>query len=171
MVSTGYPSDSDPRDEHPVCHECREDLSQDFWGDWFCAEWDAQNSQKNEESAANAGGYCCAKHHSFGAGLHLRQRMNALIDTLMARLHELTQENKRLTNENQKQKETIDRLGSQVAEGRSTGVEITDHGAAGEDAGICSANCVVGLLRRQDGATTVAGDGHVAPSASIDVQA
>ena len=89
----------------------------------------------------------------------------------MERLHELTQENKRLTNENQKQKETIERLGSQVAEGRSTGVEITDHGTAGEDAGLCGAGCVVGLLRRQDGARPLAGDGHVAPRTSLDVQA
>ena len=51
MVSTGFPGDSDPKDEHPVCHVCREDLSQDFWGDWFCSECDAKKSQKNEESA------------------------------------------------------------------------------------------------------------------------
>jgi len=51
MVSTGFPGDSDPRDEHPVCHVCAEDLSQDFWGDWFCAECDAKKSQQNEESA------------------------------------------------------------------------------------------------------------------------
>ena len=84
----------------------------------------------------------------------------------MERLHELTQENKRLTNENQEYKKTIERLGSQVAEGRSTGVEITDHGTAGVDAGVCGAGCVVGLLRRQDGAGPLAGDGHVAPRTS-----
>ena len=82
--------------------------------------------------------------------------MSILIDTLMERLHELTKENNKLKHENQRQKETIERLGSQVAEGRSTGVEITDHGTAGEDAGICGADCVVGLLRRQDGAEPVA---------------
>jgi hypothetical protein len=52
MISTGYPGDSDPKDEHPVCWYCREDLTQDFWGDWFCPECDAKESQKkNEESA------------------------------------------------------------------------------------------------------------------------
>ena len=84
----------------------------------------------------------------------------------MERLHELTKENNKLKHENQKQKETIERLGRKATEGRSTGVEITDHGTAGEDAGICGAGCVVGLLRRQDGAGPLAGDGHVAPRTS-----
>ena len=84
----------------------------------------------------------------------------------MERLHELTQENKRLTNENQEYKKTIEWLGRAATEGRSTGVEITDHGVAGEDAGLCGAGCVVGLLRRQDGAGPLAGDGHVAPRTS-----
>ena len=84
----------------------------------------------------------------------------------MERLHELTQENKRLTNENQEYKKTIERLGSQVAEGRSTGVEITDHGTAGEDAGLCGADCMVGLLCGQASAKPLAGDGHVAPRTS-----
>ena len=84
----------------------------------------------------------------------------------MERLHELTQENKRLTNENQKQKETIERMGSQVAESRSTRMAEQDYGITCEDAGICGADRVVGLLRRQDGATALAGDGHVAPRTS-----
>ncbi len=92
--------------------------------------------------------------------------MSILIDTLMERLHELTQENKRLTNENQKQKETIERLGSQIAEGRSTRVEIADYGTAGEGAGVCGADRVVGLLRRQAGAGPLAGDRPVAPRTS-----
>jgi len=92
--------------------------------------------------------------------------MSILIDTLMERIHELTQENKRLTNENQEYKKTIERLGSQVAEGRSTRVEIADHGAAGENASVCGSGCVVGLLCRQAGAGPLAGDGHVAPRTS-----
>jgi hypothetical protein len=92
--------------------------------------------------------------------------MNALIDNLMERIHVLTQENKELKNENQQQKQTIKRLGSQVTEGRSTGVEIADHGTTNENAGLCGAGCVVGLLCRQDGAKSVAGDGHVAPRTS-----
>ena len=84
----------------------------------------------------------------------------------MERIHVLQQENKRLTNENQIKEETIKRLGSQVAEGRSTGVAEQDHGTAGQATGICGANCVVGLLRRQDGAEPLAGDGHVAPRTS-----
>ena len=95
--------------------------------------------------------------------------MSILIDTLMERLHELTKENKELKNKNHEYKQTIKRLGSQVAEGRSTGVEIADHGVANEDAGLCGAGCVVGLLCRQDGAGPLAGDGPVAPSASLDV--
>ncbi len=84
----------------------------------------------------------------------------------MERIHVLTQENKRLTNENQIKEETIKRLGRQVAEGRSTGVEITDYGTAGEAASVCGADRVVGLLCRQDGAEPLAGDGHVAPRTS-----
>ena len=84
----------------------------------------------------------------------------------MERIHVLQQENKRLTNENQIKEETIKRMGSAAAQGRSTGVAKQDHGAAGQATGICGANCVVGLLRRQDGATAVAGDGHVAPRTS-----
>ena len=89
-----------------------------------------------------------------------------LIDTLMEKIHVLTQENKELTNENQKQKETIERLGSALAQGGPTGVAQQDHGTPCKDAGICGANCVVGLLRRQDGAAALAGDGPVAPSTS-----
>lgn len=89
----------------------------------------------------------------------------------MEKIHELTQENKRLTNENQKQKETIERLGGKVKEGRSTGVEIADHGVASKDAGICGADRVVGLLCRQDGAASLAGDGLMASGTSIDVPA
>ncbi len=97
--------------------------------------------------------------------------MSILIDTLMERLHELTQENKRLTNENEEYKKTIERMGSAFAHSGSTGVAEQDHGAASEAPGICGADRVVGLLRRQDGATAVARDGHVAPRASLDVQA
>jgi hypothetical protein len=79
-----------------------------------------------------------------------------LIDNLMEKIHVLTTENKRLKDENQTKAETIERLGSQIAEGRSTGLEVTDHGAASEDAGICGADRVVGLLRGQDGAEPVA---------------
>lgn len=92
--------------------------------------------------------------------------MNALIDNLMERIHVLTQENKELTNENQKQKETIKRLGSAAAQSGSTGVAEQDHGVAGQATGICGANCMVGLFRRQDGARPLAGDGHVAPRTS-----
>lgn len=42
MISAGFPGDSDPKDEHPVCRECAEDLSQDFWGEWFCADCEAR---------------------------------------------------------------------------------------------------------------------------------
>jgi hypothetical protein len=79
-----------------------------------------------------------------------------LIDTLMEKIHVLTTENKRLKDENQKQTETIERLGGALAQDRSTGVESTDHGTANTDAGVCSADRVVGLLRRQDGAEPVA---------------
>jgi cell division septum initiation protein DivIVA len=79
-----------------------------------------------------------------------------LIDNLMEKIHVLTQENKRLKDENQTKTETIERLGSQIAESRSTGLEVTDHGTTNADAGVCSADCVVGLLRGQDGAEPVA---------------
>ena len=79
-----------------------------------------------------------------------------LIDNLMEKIHVLTTENKRLKDENQTKTETIERLGSQIAEGRSTGLEVTDHGVAGEDAGLHSADRVVGLLRGQDGSEPVA---------------
>lgn len=79
-----------------------------------------------------------------------------LIDNLMEKIHVLTQQNKILINENQKQAETIERLGRQVAEGRSTGLEVTDHGITNTDAGVCGADRVVGLLRGQDGAEPVA---------------
>lgn len=84
----------------------------------------------------------------------------------MERIHVLTQENKRLTNENQIKEETIKRLGRQVETGRSTGMAEPDYGTAGEAASVCGADRVVGLLRRQDGAESVAGDGYVAPSTS-----
>jgi hypothetical protein len=89
-----------------------------------------------------------------------------LIESLMERIHVLTQENKRLTNENQEYKKTIKRLGRQVETGRSTGMAEPDYGTAGEAASVCGADRVVGLLCRQDGAEPLAGDGHVAPSTS-----
>ena len=79
-----------------------------------------------------------------------------LIDNLMEKIHVLTQENKRLTDENQKQAETIKWLGRQVTEGRSTRVEIADHGTSSEAPGVCGADRMVGLLRRQDGAQPLA---------------
>ena len=75
-----------------------------------------------------------------------------LIDTLMEKIHVLTTENKRLTDENQKQAETIKRLGCATAQGGPTGVAEQDHGATSEAPGVRCPNCVVGLLRRQDGA-------------------
>jgi hypothetical protein len=87
----------------------------------------------------------------------------------MERLRELTQENKRLTNENQEYKKTIERLGSALAQSGSTGVAQQDHGTAGETTSVCSADRVVGLFCGQAGAGPLAGDGHVAPSASLDV--
>ena len=95
--------------------------------------------------------------------------MSILIDTLMERLHELTQENKRLTNENQEYKKTIKRLGGATAQGGPSGMAQQDHGAASEDAGLCGTNCMVGLLCGQAGAKPLAGDGHVAPRTSLDV--
>jgi hypothetical protein len=79
-----------------------------------------------------------------------------LIDNLMEKIHVLTQENKRLKDENKTKTETIERLGSQIAEGRSTGLEVTDYGTTNTDAGVCGADRVVGLLRGQDGAKPVA---------------
>lgn len=78
-----------------------------------------------------------------------------LIDNLMEKIHVLTQENKRLKDENQTKTETIERLGSQIAEGRSTGVAQQNHGVANTDAGVCGADRVVGLLRGQDGTEPV----------------
>ncbi len=79
-----------------------------------------------------------------------------LIDNLMEKIHVLTTENKRLKDENQTKAETIERLGSALAQDRSTGVAQQNYGVAGEDAGLHSADCVVGLLRGQDGAEPVA---------------
>jgi len=79
-----------------------------------------------------------------------------LIDNLMEKIHVLTTENKRLTDENTKQAETIERLGSALAQDRSTGGAQQNHGVAGEDAGLHSADSLVGLLRGQDGAEPVA---------------
>jgi hypothetical protein len=90
-----------------------------------------------------------------------------LIESLMERIHVLTQENNKLKHENQKQKETIERLGGQVAQDRSTGMAEPDHGTAGEVASVCGANRVVGLLCRQDGAEPLAGNGHVAPPSTF----
>lgn len=78
------------------------------------------------------------------------------IDTLMEKIYELTQQNKILTNENTKQAKTIERLGSALAQGGPTGVAQQDHGTTNTDAGVCSADRVVGLLRGQDGAEPVA---------------
>jgi hypothetical protein len=89
-----------------------------------------------------------------------------LIDNLMEKIHVLTQENKRLKDENQTKTETIERLGSALAQDRSPGVAQQNHGTANADAGLHSADCVVGLLRRQAGAGPLAGDGHVAPRTS-----
>ena len=75
-----------------------------------------------------------------------------LIDNLMEKIHVLTQENKRLKDENKTKTETIKRLGSQIAEGRSTGLEVTDHGITNTDAGVCGADRVVGLLCGQGSA-------------------
>jgi hypothetical protein len=78
-----------------------------------------------------------------------------LIDNLMEKIHVLTTENKRLTDENTKQAETIERMGGAIAQGGPTGVAQQDHGTTSEAPGVCGANCVVGLLRRQDGAEPV----------------
>ena len=79
-----------------------------------------------------------------------------LIDTLMEKIHVLTTENKRLTDENQKQAETIERLGGATAQGGPTGVAEQDHGVTSEAPGVCGPNCLVGLFRRQDGAEPLA---------------
>ena len=78
-----------------------------------------------------------------------------LIDNLMEKIHVLTTENKRLTDENTKQAETIERLGGATAQGGPTGVAQQDHGVTSEASGVCGADRVVGLLRRQDGAEQV----------------
>ena len=78
-----------------------------------------------------------------------------LIDNLMEKIHVLTTENKRLTDENTKQAETIERMGRATAQGGPTGVAQQDHGVASEAPGVRCSNCVVGLLRRQDGAEPV----------------
>ena len=75
-----------------------------------------------------------------------------LIDTLMEKIHVLQQENKRLTDENQKQAETIERLGGTLTQGGPTRVAQPHHGVTSEAPGVCGADRVVGLLRRQDGA-------------------
>lgn len=80
-----------------------------------------------------------------------------LIDNLMEKIHVLTTENKRLTDENTKQAETIERLGGATAQGGPTGVAQQDHGVTSEAPGVCGADRVVGLLRRQDGAEPLAG--------------
>lgn len=79
-----------------------------------------------------------------------------LIDTLMEKIHVLTQENKRLTDENQKQAETIKRLGGATTQSEPTGVAQPDHGTSSETPGVCGADRVVGLFRRQDGAEPLA---------------
>ncbi len=79
-----------------------------------------------------------------------------LIDNLMEKIHVLTQENKRLKDENKTKTETIERLGSALAQDRSPGVAQQNHGTANTDAGVCGADCVVGLLCGQDGAGPVA---------------
>ncbi len=78
-----------------------------------------------------------------------------LIDNLMEKIHVLTTENKRLTDENQKQAETIERMGRAAAQGGPTGMAQPHHGATSEASGVCCADRVVGLLRRQDGAEPV----------------
>jgi hypothetical protein len=79
-----------------------------------------------------------------------------LIDNLMEKIHVLTTENKRLKYENTKQAETIERMGGAAAQGGPTGVAQPHHGVTSEAPGVCGANCLVGLLRRQDGAEPVA---------------
>lgn len=78
-----------------------------------------------------------------------------LIDNLMEKIHVLQQENKRLTDENTKQAEAIERMGRAAAQGGPTGVAQQDHGVTSEAASVCGADRVVGLLRRQDGAEPV----------------
>ena len=75
-----------------------------------------------------------------------------LIDNLMEKIHVLTTENKRLIDENQKQAETIKRMGRAAAQGGPTGVAQPDHGVTSEAPGVRCPNCLVGLLRGQDGA-------------------
>ena len=78
-----------------------------------------------------------------------------LIDNLMEKIHVLTTENKRLTDENQKQAETIERMGRAAAQGGPTGVAQQDHGTTSEAPCVCGADRVVGLLCGQDGAEPV----------------
>lgn len=78
-----------------------------------------------------------------------------LIDNLMEKIHVLQQENKRLTDENTKQAETIERLGGATAQGGPEGVAQPHYGATSEAPGICGADRVVGLLCGQDGAEPV----------------
>lgn len=78
-----------------------------------------------------------------------------LIDNLMEKIHVLTTENKRLTDENQKQAETIERMGRAAAQGGPTRMAQQDHGVTSETPGVRCPNCLVGLLRRQDGAEPV----------------
>ncbi len=80
-----------------------------------------------------------------------------LIDTLMEKIHVLQQENNRLKYENQKQAETIERMGGATTQGGPEGVAQPHHGATSEAPGVCGADRVVGLLRRQDGAEPLAG--------------
>ncbi len=79
-----------------------------------------------------------------------------LIDNLMEKIHVLTTENNRLKYENTKQAETIERLGRAAAQGGPTGVAQQDHGVTSKASGVCGADRVVGLLRRQDGAEPLA---------------
>ena len=78
-----------------------------------------------------------------------------LIDNLMEKIHVLTQENNRLKYENQKQKETIERLGCTTQESGPEGLAGKDHGATSANACVCGANRVVGLLCGQNGSESV----------------
>ena len=75
-----------------------------------------------------------------------------LIDNLMEKIHVLTTENNRLKYENTKQAETIERLGGVTTQSAPTGVAQPHHGVTSEGPGVRCPNCVVGLLRGQDGA-------------------
>jgi cell division septum initiation protein DivIVA len=78
-----------------------------------------------------------------------------LIDNLMEKIHVLTQENKRLKDENKTKTETIERLGGAFAQNRSTGMAQQNHGVAREDAGVCGADRVVGLFCGQGSPETL----------------